>query len=276
MSTKTFQFYPISSGSCGNATYVGYGSTHFLIDCGLSGRYIENALKRINVTPASLSFILLTHSHKDHTCGIGVMARRYKIPVYATKGTWEIIEENASQIQPGKMPDGTKRSFTSDVPDIPELPKDMEIYAFSTPHDARDSVGYRISCDKCTAAFATDLGYIPLHVKAALLGSDIVLLESNHDIQMLKGGRYPEAMKKRILGNNGHLSNNQAGIFAGELVASGTKTLYLGHLSHENNTPDLAYNTVRNELKRKDVNPDKDLELLIALRAIPSRPTLRT
>ena len=263
---KKFVFYPISSGSCGNAIYVECAGVHFLIDCGLSGIRIKRGLAMEGFDVSNLSFILLTHAHFDHTSGIGVMARRHHIPIYASTGTWNYIRRDERL---GKIDSDLRCPFRRD-PKISCLPPGMTITAFSTPHDAADSVGYRIECDGRSAAIATDLGYVSLEVKSALLGADLVLIESNYDPDMLWNSSYPLDLIERIEGNRGHLSNAAAGKFAVELVKSGTKKIYLGHLSQENNTPRLARSTVADELKRAGIDPQKDVRLMLAKRDEPS------
>ena len=262
----TALFYPISSGSCGNAVYVRCGETPFLIDCGLPGCRIERALRAIGEDPAGLSFILVTHAHADHTSGIGVMARRYRLPVYASSGTWEWMRRDERL---GVIPEECRREFFRD-PEIDSLPPSISISAFSTPHDALDSVGYRIAYNGRAAAVATDIGYVSLEVRSALEGADLVLLESNHDVEMLENGHYPEDLKKRVRGNRGHLSNRDAGRLAAELVRKGTTKIYLGHISQDNNTPRLALETVRRELRGAGIDPQTDVRLLLAKRGEPS------
>ncbi len=259
-------FYPISSGSCGNAVFVRCGEVSFLVDCGLPGCRIREALSRIGEDPAALSFILVTHAHADHTKGIGVMTRKYGLPVYASRGTWDLIRQDERL---GKIPPACQCPFCGG-PETGAISPSIRIGAFSTPHDALDSVGYRIEYEGRTAAIATDLGYVSLDVKAALYGADLVLLESNHDLDMLYSGPYPQILKKRVGGNRGHLSNRDAGRFAAELVLRGTRQIYLGHLSHENNTPRLALETVKGELVRAGIDPEKDVRILLARRGEPS------
>lgn len=259
-------FYPISSGSCGNAVFIGCGGVGFLVDCGVSGITVERALRKIGVDPKILSFILVTHAHYDHTSGIGVMSRRYHIPIYASTETCDSIrsDERLGRIAPEFLV-----PFSRD-PDVNGHSAEISIRAFSTSHDARGSVGYRVDFNGRSAAVATDLGFVSQEVKAELKGTDLVLLESNHDRDMLLNGCYPAELKRRVDGNYGHLSNEAAGRFAAELVRGGTKQIFLGHLSEENNTPELAMDTVARELKRAGFDPSRDVRLLLARRGVPS------
>lgn len=262
--------YPIASGSSGNAVFVRCGDVSFLVDCGVPACKIEKALAALGEDPAELSFVLVTHAHSDHTCGLAVMARRYHLPIYATCGTWDLIR---SDKRVGKIAPECQREFAAS-PDPDEADGSVRITAFSTSHDVPDSVGYRIEYAGRTAAIATDLGYVSLDVKAALDGADVVLLESNHDPDMLRDGPYPVFLKNRVAGNRGHLSNFAAGRFAAELVARGTRQIILGHLSDKNNTPRLALETVTEQLQRAGIDPQRDVRLLLARRGEPSEAVL--
>ena len=259
-------FYPIASGSSGNAIFVRCGTVSFLVDCGISMRRVKCALSEIGEDIAGLSFILVTHAHVDHTKCVGAMACRYHLPIYASRGTWDIVR---SDIRVSRVPEEYQREFDAS-PEIDGLPDAVRISAFSTPHDVPDSVGYRIEYAGRAAAVATDLGYVSLDVKAALYGTDVVLLESNHDLDMLSSGPYPAFLKKRVAGNRGHLSNLAAGRFAAELVSRGTRQIVLGHISDKNNTPRLALETVERELSRAGIDPRRDLRLCLARREEPS------
>ena len=259
-------FYPIASGSSGNAVFVRCGDVSFLVDCGISMRRVKCALSAIGEDIAGLSFILVTHAHVDHTKCIGAMACRYDLPIYASRGTWELVRDDP---RVSKVPWEFQHEFDA-APEIGALPDSVRISAFSTPHDAPDSVGYRIEYDGRAAAIATDLGYVSLDVKAALFGADLVLLESNHDLDMLNYGPYPDFLKRRVAGNRGHLSNLAAGRFAAELVSRGTRQIVLGHISDKNNTPSLALETVERELSRAGIDPRADVRVLVAAREEPT------
>ncbi len=259
---------PLFSGSSGNSTYVEHGASRILVDCGGSGKQIENALKAIDVDPRRLTAIVVTHSHDDHIRGVGVLSRRYDLPVYASVGTWDyLIKRNKI----GSVATKNIRVFQSGKTNEALDLGDVAATYFPTPHDAYDSVGYVFSDGKSTFGFATDVGHVAANVRNALLGVDAALLEANYDEEMLWGGPYPEDLKARIASKKGHLSNLDAASFAVELVKSGVKTLYLGHLSEHNNTPMIAQCTVAEVLGDGGVVPQKDCALYVANRYTPSQ-----
>lgn len=273
---KNFCFCPLFSGSSGNAAYIGFGDDGLLIDCGKSGRTIETSLEAIGVEMRSIRGIFLTHAHADHVCGAGVLARRYKIPIFATRGTWSDIIERGGL---GRIDETRVSLFDSAQKTVDTRLGELDgcgalegitIETFPLPHDAREPVGYRFTCGSHRAVIATDIGYVTPELKAAAHGAEVILLESNHDLDMLKNGSYPWVLKRRILSNHGHLSNDAAGIFAAELVQNGTRRIYLGHLSHENNRPMLAFSTVAERLAAERIDPRKDVELIVAERDAPS------
>lgn len=246
------------SGSSGNAIFFSDGETRLLIDAGVSGKRIEAALKEIGEPPAGLRAILVTHEHSDHTSGIGVLARRYKVPIYASPGTWSALGK-----LPGKLAPEQQIAFASgerfNIGDISVEP-------FSIPHDAAEPVGYSLYAKKRKITVATDLGHMNRALLRFLEGSDAVLLESNHDIGMLKMGRYPWPLKQRILGDHGHLCNDMAGKVVAHLVQHGTRCILLGHLSKENNFPELAFQTTLNALAEKNLTPGELFFLEVASR----------
>lgn len=237
--------YPIRSGSTGNAVLVYTDKTKILIDCGVSGKTVEEGIKKIGIDPSELSAILVTHEHNDHIKGIGVMMRRYKLDVYANKKTWSAMEDSF-----GKIDERNKKI-------IDESGKikigDIEAESFKIPHDAVDPVGYNIVSGNRKISVATDIGYLNEELFAALKGSNAVLLEANHDKSMLEMGSYPYYLKQRIKGKEGHLSNDEAGLAAKYLYKMGTRRIILGHLSKENNYPLLAQQTVLNILKEEGI-----------------------
>jgi phosphoribosyl 1,2-cyclic phosphodiesterase len=253
------KFCSLRSGSSGNAIYINHKDVHILIDAGLSGRTIERALLNIGVNPKSLSAILITHEHKDHIKGAGVLSRRYNIPIYANKATWGAMEKDIKEIsEKNKLYFTTGEEF-----EIGEI----KIVPFKKPHDAVEPVGFSFKCGDKKISIATDLGYMTRGVANHLIGSDVVLLESNHDIQMLINGSYPWPLKKRILSNLGHLSNDAAADTLMKLFKmKAIGIAFLGHLSQNNNRPELAFTTVTNILKKAGVK----FEVRLALRNIES------
>lgn len=232
----------IASGSSGNSIYMGDESTHILIDTGISKKRIEEGLEKINLSPADLSGIFITHEHSDHTSGLGVLLRKYNVPVFGTKKTINYIL-NSSKI--GKVDSGL---FHSISPDVPFLLGTMKVNPFSIPHDAEDPVAYRVESGNKKIAVATDMGTYDDYIINNLLDLDGILIESNHDIRMLQTGTYPYYLKKRILGNSGHLCNEMTGRLLDCILNDKIKKILLGHLSKENNYDKLAYESVRMEI----------------------------
>ena len=252
-------FCPLFSGSSGNALFCQYGNTRLLLDAGKPGRPIEEALRSIGVAPETLSGILVTHEHSDHIAGVGVLARRFSLPVYATPGTWMAMEGKI-----GKIPGQLRREFYAGrdfwLGDIGVVP-------FGIPHDAADPVGFRLYGGSLSVSTATDLGHFSREVYDQIAGSSLILLESNHDPEMLRmNPHYNTVLKARILGDRGHLSNEICARALISLVAAGTGTVLLGHLSGENNTPELAMRVSREALAAEGILPGRDMTLDVALR----------
>lgn len=247
-------FLSLISGSSGNAAFISDGKTNLLIDCGMSGRRLKEALASIDVSTEDLSAILVTHEHTDHTKGVGVVARRYGIPVYATAGTLQCMDT-------GKIDPALLNTVTADT----ELEiGSIGIRPFTIPHDAAEPVGYSFFIDQKKYTLATDIGHINEYLMTQLQGSHMILLESNHDIDMLKTGSYPYYLKQRILGSRGHLSNDAASQIIPDLVKSGTEHIMLGHLSRENNLPEIAKLTSQNVLDACGIHAGTDVTLTVA------------
>ncbi len=242
------RFCTIASGSSGNCTYVGTDNTHILVDAGISGRRIEAGLKQLDLTGHDLDAILVTHEHADHIAGLGVMARKYEIPIYTTGGTADAMQRAGSL---GRIPEGAIHEFMEDEP---FAIGDLNIRAFTIPHDAAQPVGFRIGSGNTSVGIATDLGKYTDYIVDNLTGLDALLLEANHDVNMLLVGKYPYLLKQRILGDRGHLSNENAGRLLCRLLHDDLKAVFLGHLSKENNYEALAYETVCTEVTLGD-NP---------------------
>ena len=252
-------FCPLYSGSSGNALYCQYGETRLLIDAGKSGKCIEDALASIGADIRTLSGVLITHEHSDHILGAGVMARKYHLPIYATRETWWAMKDKIGKIPPDTMREiEAGREFWLG---------DIGVAPFSIPHDAADPVGFRLWGGNLSISTATDLGHFSADVYRRIAGSDLVLLESNHDPDMLRANpKYAPALKKRILGDYGHLSNEACASALLKLIAGGTGTVILGHLSGENNTPGLARRVSEKTLAQEGIRPGTDVQLQIALR----------
>lgn len=249
-------FCTIASGSSGNCALLSDKNTHILIDAGISMRRIKNALSGFCLTPEELSAIIITHDHSDHISGLEMMVKYYDVPVYATAATGRRLLQSLPRLR-GRLnlfePGG---GFELD---------EVYINSFRTPHDAAESVGYAISVSSGSVlGFATDLGYVPESVMAALSRSKVLVLEANHDVEMLCRGKYPRFLKERILGEYGHLSNDSCGEAAVRLAQSGMEVLVLAHLSRENNTPGLAEIAVKERLSAAGAVVGRDLRLDVA------------
>lgn len=252
-------FCPLYSGSSGNALFVQYGQTRLLIDAGKPGRTLTAALDSVGVDPSTLDAILITHEHSDHISGAGVMSRKYRIPIYATAATWQAMTGKIGAVPPEMRVifDKTMDFYIGDLGVAP----------FAIPHDAADPVGYRLYGGGASIATATDLGCFTNRVKEAVSGASLVLLESNHDPDMLRrNDHYSSHLKQRILGNRGHLSNEACADALMELVDTGVRNVILGHLSGENNTPELALRTSEERAEREGVKLGVELCLDIAHR----------
>ena len=231
---------PLFSGSSGNSYYIGSRSGGVLIDCGRSARQTEGMLRLCGIDPLALHAIFVTHEHTDHTSGIRVFAKKFGLPVYASPGTLEAIA-------PG-LPQADLRPLTG-----PVEAAGMILEAFPVSHDCIQPVGYRVHTgDGRSFCLATDLGCLSEEVKEALRGCDAVVLESNHDVRMLETGPYPYYLKRRILSDHGHLSNDNAGRLLNYILHDNIKHIFLGHLSKENNFEELACETVKLEIDQGD------------------------
>ena len=251
----------IASGSSGNCIYVGSDNTHLLVDTGISKKRIEEGLKTLDLKGNDLNGILITHEHSDHIQGLGVFSRKYQIPIYATKGTLEGIKSYSGL---GKMPEGLYHPIHTDEP---FTLGDIDIHPFEISHDANEPAGYRLECGAKSVAVATDLGKYDSYTVKNLQNLDAVLLEANHDIHMLEVGGYPYYLKQRILGDRGHLSNELSGQLLCDILHDNLKYIMLGHLSRENKSAQLAYETVKLEVTLADNEyKGEDLDMFVASR----------
>ena len=259
-----FTFCPLFSGSSGNALFIGAGDTRILIDAGMPGKAVEGALREIGVLPETLNGIAVTHEHSDHVKGVGILSRKYHVPIYANERTWNAMARMVGQVDP------RNRRIVEDEEDF--YIGDLALYPFSIPHDAADPVGYRVFFGGRSVATATDMGYVKKSVLKILGGTDVLLLESNHDPELLmRNPHYSLYLKQRILGNHGHLSNAASAEALLTLYESGVRQVMLGHLSGENNTPELALNTAVERLGQAGVRLNEDIGLGVAWRDRVSR-----
>ena len=247
------KFCNLYSGSSGNSTYIEYNDTRILIDAGVSCQKICNGLSELGVSLDMIDAILITHEHTDHTKGLTTISKKYNTQIYATNKTW-------SQMSALKLPEFNHTAFnTNEGFNIGEL----NIEPFSIPHDAIDPCAFCILANGKKITVATDIGHVDDTIYNKLVGSDILLLESNYESNTLMNGNYPYFLKKRIAGDFGHLSNESASKTVKRLYDdTGISNIILGHLSKENNFPELAYQTVVNEFGKM---PEK-LNLTIASR----------
>lgn len=248
---------PLFSGSSGNAILVSSDRTRVLIDAGVSGRRLEEALKSVGEDIRDIKGILITHEHSDHIQGAGILARKHGIPIYATAPTWEACAAKLGNVKTHLQRVIDKTEFYID---------ELLVEPYEIPHDAADPVGYCLSHSGRKVAVATDLGHFPSKVGMRLQSCDLVLLESNHDVTMLRTGRYPHALKERIKSRRGHLSNDDAAQAAIKLACAGVTSILLGHLSGENNSEQLAFRTVTDALIEQGLTPGQDISLGLAFR----------
>lgn len=255
-------FCSLYSGSSGNSMFVSSGNANILIDAGMAGKNIEKALNDIGQNPAELDGIFVTHEHSDHVKGVGVLSRKYNVPVYTNELTWKAMQNIVGNIKEHNI-----RLIDEGTVTI----KDLDILSYKIPHDAAAPQGYAIYNGNKKISIATDLGHYSEEVRRNIEDADVVLLESNHDVEMLKFGPYPYTLKRRVLSDVGHLSNEDCGRAIANLV-DGTrrKRVILGHLSETNNYPELAYQTVVNILKENKIDLTKDIGLTVARRDMPS------
>lgn len=237
--TNIFQVIMLASGSKGNAAVISLASRRFLVDMGLSVRELKKRAASVGIRLEELDAVLITHEHIDHIKGLETFLKKYKTPVYASHRTWlEIFK---------RFPDLDRRRCSLLETNL--FCGGVRIGSFSVPHDAVDTRGYTFtdvaSGAKC--AYLTDVGYITETIKEALEGSEVLVLEANHDVEMLKEGPYPRELKQRILSTRGHLSNASAGAYLAGLKTL-PKQVFLAHLSEQNNLPRLAYDTVAGAL----------------------------
>lgn len=252
----------IASGSSGNCIYVGSDVTHLLVDAGISGKKTAQGVESLGIQMKELDGILITHEHNDHVNGLGVLARKYGIPIYATKGTIEAIRQMDGL---GTIDEELFHVVTAQEKFVL---KDITVNSMRISHDAAEPVAYKFSCDGKKAAVITDLGTYDDSIVENLKGMDALFMEANHDVRMLEVGPYPYHLKMRILGNRGHLCNEAAGQLLSSVLHDNIKAVMLGHLSKENNIPELAYETVRLEVTNSDT-PYKadDFKIMVAKRS---------
>lgn len=257
-------FCSLYSGSSGNSMFIASERAKILIDAGLPGKKIDAALQEIDENPRDLKGIFITHEHSDHIKGVGVISRKYDIPIYAPHDTWVAMESTIGKIKEHNIKVMDRRSVVSI--------KDMDIKSFIIPHDAAAPVGYTINLDGKMASVATDFGTFTREIEDSIKDSEVILIESNYNPQMLDMGPYPYSLKQRIKESYGHLSNEDCGEAIVKILKNGLgKNIILGHLSNTNNTPDLAELTVKDILTANNIEVGSDVFLSMANRHNPSK-----
>lgn len=254
----TIKFCSLASGSSGNCQYIQTSKARVLIDAGLSGKRIQELLTSIDVEPNSIDCIFITHEHKDHIKGAGILSRRFDIPIYANENTWNSMKDDL-----GKLKEENIKIFnTNNSFEV----ADLGIVPFNISHDASEPVGYSFFNKNKKISIVTDTGCVNEEITQKIKDSNLLMIESNHDTQMLRVGSYPWFLKKRVSSEIGHLSNDDAGNLLIDVLKASNEKVILAHLSKENNFPKLAYQTVLNILSEKGIDVSKDISLEIALR----------
>ncbi len=245
--------YVLRSSSKGNASLISTQNSKILLDCGISGKVLEESLALFNVSPADLDAILITHEHTDHTKGVNTVSKKYNLPIFATYGTWGHLKRTCPSVAPQNIHTiGESETFCLG---------NINITPFPLSHDAAQPVGYTFETSSDKISVVTDTGVITDHILNTVKGSRMVLLESNYDLFMLEAGSYPYALKRRIKSEIGHLSNDDAALTALCLAKLGTREIILGHISPENNYPDLALKNAALCLEGHGFSVGKDIFL---------------
>lgn len=250
------KLFPICSSSGGNSIYIGSRESGVAIDVGCSFKAFRQGLSLIGADISAVKAVLVTHGHSDHVKGLLTLTKNTKIPLYATENTLSLLIRD-------NLVSSTAELHTAE--ELGKIEFDGAVTCFSTPHDCSGSCGYRIALNKYSVGFCTDLGTVTDKVRENLIGCRTVFIESNYEPEMLRMNfRYPPYLKQRIASDHGHLSNPDSAAFCGELVKSGTVNLMLGHLSRENNTPETAFNRVKDVLERLGMRYESDYTLAVA------------
>lgn len=260
------RYCPLFSGSSGNCTYIGTAEGGILVDAGVSAKRIETALRERDIEPHSIEAVFVTHEHIDHISCLRLLTKRYGWRVYASCGTLEAIADTRP-LEP--------QTVCEVIGETGVCAAGMEIQPFATSHDSRESLGFRITLPGGRrVAVATDTGVMTDTVRAALSGCDLVHIESNHDVRMLENGPYPYYLKRRILADTGHLSNDACAAELTALAQNGTTRFVLAHLSRENNLPEIAYMTAQAALCGAGMQENIDFLLQVAPRGAEAPVTL--
>ena len=255
-----FQFCSLSSGSSGNCYLAGTDRTLVLIDAGISAKQIADRLKTLGLSPSDLSGVLITHEHSDHIKGIDTLSNKYGLPMYMNAATEEQVRKLCKN--------GDRMEIRTFRNEDPFLLEDLEVLAFPVSHDAADTVGFSLKKGNAKLCTATDTGCVTEKILSELTDADLVVMEANHDEEILKMGRYPWFLKQRILSDCGHLSNESAGRALARIIREDPRPrqILLAHLSKENNFPEMAWQTVVNVLESEDIFLGEDLRIDMLMR----------
>ena len=238
--------------------YISLGGVRLLVDAGVSATRIEASLREIGVSLSEIDAVLVTHEHVDHVRGLAVLCRRYGVPVYANEGTWQAILQKDADIPRRCM----RTFYTGEDFYIGSL----GVHPFAIPHDAQEPVGYAFSCGELRCAVATDIGHLSDSWMDRVSGCQALVLEANHDVEMVERGPYPQRLKRRILSRHGHLCNADCATALLTLAKNGTRAVFLSHLSADNNLPEVAYNTVCEALTGAGYAVGEDVRVMVARR----------
>jgi len=244
------QVHVLASGSTGNAIFLDFKHTKILVDAGISTRRIKNSLLELGTSIEELDGVFITHEHRDHVSGLATMTKKYNLPVYASMNTWSamycshLIPPQCCKVLPTSLDIGQ-----------------VTVEPFSISHDAADPVGFSFYNESTKCSVVTDLGFVTENVKTAIALSDVLVLESNHDVEMLEKGPYPWHLKRRIMSNRGHLSNFDAGWTLARLERKPSMQVFLAHMSQKNNDPELAMDTVSTILTQQGCKLGTEIQL---------------
>lgn len=257
------RFSVLASGSTGNAIFVESGEHSFLVDAGLSGKQMEGLFQGIERKMSDLTGILVTHEHSDHIKGVGIVARKYKLPIYANEKTWTAMNHLIGEIP-------TDQKFQFDMETVKTF-GNLSIESFGVSHDAAEPMFYVFHEGQKKLVLITDTGYVSDRMKGIISNADSYVFESNHDVQMLRMGKYPWNIKRRILSDVGHVCNEDAAIAMSEVIGDRTKHIYLAHLSLDNNMKDLARMSVGQTLESRGIGLGEQVNLFDTDPRIPTK-----
>lgn len=252
---ESIQFSILASGSSGNCTYVESATTRIMVDAGLSGKRIEALFRQIDREVRDLDAILVTHEHSDHIKGVGILSRKYNLPIYANRKTWQAMEGKLGKIAP--------ELIHYIEPETMMTIGDIDIQSYEVSHDAIHPQFYAFQKAKKQFVMLTDTGYVSDKLRSQLKNASAYLIESNHEVEILRYGKYPWSLKQRILSDKGHLSNEDGALAMLDLIGENTDAVYLGHLSRDNNTKEIAMSSFSDTLLYHDSGVGVDYQIFM-------------